>query len=115
MGIRYDLHGRWSEGLNRQSYFDHTATSWLSNPTTTAGLTNVPGLPGLRGDVFLVSPGKRTNIPLDRTEVSPRVGFAYSYNPKTVVRGGYRIFWIPHYVSFGLYPNNYRGNHASTS
>src|SRR5258708_25751282 len=105
-GLRYDLQGPWSERFNRQSYFDPTATSWLSNPATTAGLTNVPGLPGLRGDVFLVSPGKRTNIPLDRTEVSPRVGFAYSYNPKTVVSGGYRIFSIADVVSFCLKPPN---------
>jgi Carboxypeptidase regulatory-like domain len=115
LGLRYDLQGPWSERFNRQSYFDPTATSWLSNPATTAGLTNVPGLPGLRGDVFLVSPGKRTNIPLDRTEVSPRVGFAYSYNPKTVFRGGYGIFWIPNYVSFGLNPNNDPVNDATTS
>jgi hypothetical protein len=115
LGLRYDLQGPWSERFNRQSYFDPTATSWLSNPATTAGLTNVPGLPGLRGDVFLVSPGNRTNIPLDRTEVSPRVGFAYSYDAKTVVRGGYGIFWIPNYVSFGLNPNNDPVNDATTS
>jgi Carboxypeptidase regulatory-like domain/TonB dependent receptor len=115
LGVRYDLQGPWTERFNRQSYFDSTAQSWLSNPAATAGLTNVPGLPGLRGDVFLVGPNSRTNIPLDRTEVSPRVGFAYSYNPKTVVRGGYGIFWIPNYVSFGLNPNNDPVNDATTS
>jgi hypothetical protein len=115
LGLRYDLQGPWTERFDRQSYFDPTAQSWLSNPAASAGLTNVPGLPGLRGDVFLVSPSKRTNIPLDRTEVSPRVGFAYSYNPKTVVRGGYGIFWIPNYVSFGLNPNNDPVNDATTS
>ncbi len=115
LGIRYDLQGPWSERFNRQSYFDTTAQSWLSNPAATAGLTNVPGLPGLRGDVFLVKPGSRTNIPLDKTNVSPRIGFAYSFNPKTVVRGGYGIFWIPNYVSFGLNPNNDPVNDATTS
>jgi len=115
LGIRYDLQGPWSERFNRQSYFDPNAQSWLSNPSATAGLTNVPGLPGLHGDVFLVSPGKRTNIPLDKTEVSPRVGFAYSFNPKTVVRGGYGIFYIPNYLSFGLNPNNDPVNDATTS
>jgi hypothetical protein len=114
LGLRYDLQGPWTERFNRQSYFDPTAQSWLSNPAA-AGVPNVQGLPGLRGDVFLVSPSKRTNIPLDRTEVSPRVGFAYSYNPKTVVRGGYGIFWIPNYVSFGLNPNNDPVNDATTS
>ena len=28
-------------------------------------------------------------------KASPRVGFAFSMNPKTVVRGGYGIFWAP--------------------
>ena len=115
LGIRYDLQGPWSERFNRQSYFEPTAQNWLANPATTAGLTNVPGLPGLRGDVFLVSPGKRTNIPLDKTNVSPRVGFAYSLDQKTVFRGGYGIFWIPNYVSFGLNPNNDLVNDATTS
>src|ERR1700751_1408028 len=115
LGLRYDLQGPWSERFDRQSYFDPTAQSWLANPTTSAGLTSVPGLPGLRGDVFLVSPDKRNNIPLDKVNVSPRVGFAYSYNPKTVIRGGYGIFWIPNYVSFGLNPNNDLVNDATTS
>jgi hypothetical protein len=115
LGLRYDLQGPWSERFNRQSYFDPTAQSWLANPAANAGLANVPGLPGLRGDVFLVTPSKRTNIPLDRTNVSPRVGFAYSLNQKTVIRGGYGIFWIPNYVSFGLNPNNDFVNDATTS
>ena len=116
LGLRYDLQGPWSERFNRQSFFDSTAQSWLSNPAATAGLASLPGLPGTKGDVFLVNPsGKRTNIPLDKTEVSPRIGFAYSVNPKTVVRSGYGIFWIPNYVSFGLNPNNDPVNDATTS
>src|SRR6201987_1100406 len=50
LGLRYDLQGPWSERFNRQSYFDPTAQNWLVSPSTTAGLTNVPGLPGLPGD-----------------------------------------------------------------
>ena len=26
---------------------------------------------------------------------SPRVGFVYSFNPKTVLRAGYGIYWAP--------------------
>ena len=28
-------------------------------------------------------------------KVSPRLGVVYSMNPKTVVRGGYGIYWAP--------------------
>lgn len=115
LGLRYDLQGPWSERFNNQSFFDPSAVSWLANPATSAGLANVPGLPGLKGDVSLVSPNSRTNIPLDKTNIQPRVGFAYSLDSKTVIRGGYGIFFVPNYVSFGLNPNNDLVNDATTS
>jgi Carboxypeptidase regulatory-like domain/TonB dependent receptor-like, beta-barrel len=115
LGLRYDLQGPWSERFDRLSYFDPTAVNWLSSPASTAGLAGVPGLPGTRGDVFLVPTGSGNAIPLDKTNISPRVGFAYSFNPQTVIRGGYGIFFIPNYVSFGLNPNNDLVNDATTS
>ena len=114
LGVRYDLQGPWSERFNRLSYFNPNLTSWLANPAA-AGFPNVPGLPGLRGDVALVSLNKRTAIPIDKKQVAPRIGFAYSVDPKTVVRAGYGVFWIPNYVSFGLNPNNDLVNDATTS
>jgi Carboxypeptidase regulatory-like domain len=114
LGLRYDLQGAWSERFNRLSYFNPTAQNWLANPASSAGLAGVPGLPGTTGDVFLVPPGG-TAIPLDKTNISPRVGFAYSFDSKTVIRGGYGIFFIPNYVSFGLNPNNDLVNDATTS
>jgi hypothetical protein len=114
LGVRYDRQGPWSERFNRLSYFSPTASSWLSSPAA-AGLPGVPGLPGLRGDVFLVSPSTRTAIPRKKDEFAPRIGFAYSFDPKTVIRAGYGVFWIPNYVSFGLNPNNDLVNDATTS
>ncbi len=114
LGLRYDLQGPWSERFNRLSYFNPTAASWLSNPAA-AGLPDVAGLPGLKGDVALVSPNTRTAIPRKKDEWGPRIGLAYSFDQKTVIRAGYGVFWIPNYVSFGLNPNNDLVNDATTS
>jgi hypothetical protein len=108
LGLRYDLQGPWSERYNRLSYFDPSATNYLTQFLP-------PGSPAVKGDVFLVSPGHRTNIPLSKTEFSPRVGFAYSIDAKTVVRSGYGIFWIPDYVSFSLNPLNDMVNAGATT
>jgi trimeric autotransporter adhesin len=35
-----------------------------------------------------------------KTKFSPRLGFAWSANSKTVVRGGYGIFWSPYQYAF---------------
>ena len=69
----------------------------------------------MTGDVFLVSPSHRNNLPLNKLDFSPRVGFAYSVDSKTVVRSGYGIFWIPDYVSFSLNPLNDMVNGGATT
>jgi hypothetical protein len=43
---------------------------------------------------------------LDKKEFSPRIGAAYSFDQKTVIRAGYGIFYVPNFVSFGLNPDN---------
>jgi len=114
LGLRYDLQGPWSERFNRLSYFNPTAASWLADPASN-GVPGVPGLPGLKGDVALVSPDHGTAIPRADHEFGPRIGAAYSFDSKTVIRAGYGVFWIPNYVSFGLNPNNDLVNDATTS
>jgi hypothetical protein len=47
--------------------------------------------------------------------MAPRIGIAYSLTPKTIVRSGYGIFWIPSYVSYALNPSNDMVNAASTT
>jgi hypothetical protein len=108
LGLRYDLQGPWSERFNRLSYFEPTARNFL-----TAFLPS--GSPPVKGDVFLVNSRARNNIPLEKIDFSPRVGWAYSINSKTVVRSGYGIFWIPNYVSFGLNPLNDMVNAGTTT
>lgn len=107
-GLRYELQGPWSERLNRLSYFDRTAKSYI-NQILPEGTSTV------MGDVFLVSPNSRNNLPLPKDNMSPRLGLTYSWTPKTVLRSGYGIFWVPNYVSYSLNPNNDMVNAASTS
>ncbi len=115
LGMRYDLQGPWSERFNRLSYFDPNAPSWLSDPSA-AGLAGCSGPPRVEGRRI---PGQSQHQNRDSAKKQdrshPRVGFAYSFDSKTVIRAGYGIFWIPNYVSFGLNPNNDLVNDATTS
>jgi Carboxypeptidase regulatory-like domain/TonB dependent receptor len=108
LGLRYELQSPWTERYNRLSYFDPNASNYLN------GI--VPrGSPPVMGDVFLVDPGARSNLPLAKTDLSPRIGLAFGLTPKTIVRSGYGIFWIPTDVSFALNPINDMVNAPGTT
>jgi hypothetical protein len=121
-GVRYDLPGNWSERHDLSSYWDPSATnrtvtgcSSAVNPVT--GLPNgIAGSP-CPGDIFFVGTGinpGRTAVPLYKKEFMPRVGLAYSWDQKTVIRAGYGIFFIPNWVLFNLNPSNDPLNLATT-
>lgn len=110
LGLRYELQGTWSDAYGRLSYWDPTA-----NNATVTGCSGVGST--CPGDAFLVGTGRNSgnnNIPMDKKAFSPRLGFAYALDQKTVIRGGYGIFYIPNFVSFGLNPDNDVVNLAST-
>jgi Carboxypeptidase regulatory-like domain/TonB dependent receptor len=83
LGIRYDLETPRTERYNRMSYVDPTAPSPLK----------IPGMPDLRGVLAFVNKENRQNYDWDPNNFGPRFGFAYSLTPKTVMRGGYGIFY----------------------
>jgi hypothetical protein len=61
------------------------------------------------GAVRLVNSATRSsryNLDENRIGVGPRIGFAYSFDQKTVVRGGYGLFWIPLDASWATNPLN---------
>jgi len=108
LGLRYELQGPWSERFGRLTYFDPSAPSYLNRFLPADS-------PRVMGDAFLVPPGTHNTLPLPKDNLAPRIGFAYSMTPKTIVRSGYGIFWVPNYVSFALNPNNDMVNAASTT
>jgi len=117
-GLRYDLPGNWSVRHDLSTYWDPVAsnrsvTGCQQNPATGLG---VPGSP-CPGDVFFVGTGAnsgRTSVPLYKKELMPRLGVAYSWDQKTVIRAGYGVFFIPNWLLFNLNPSNDPINTAST-
>ena len=56
----------------------------------------------------------RSPLNFDAKQFAPRFGFAYRAAEKTVVRGGYGVFWIPNTVIWDLTPNNDNLNSIGT-
>ncbi len=87
LGLRWDAGIGNSEKYNRLAYFDPNAPNPLAQST---GLTNVTGLLRWIGEE---NPGNQQET--DWLNFGPRFGFAYSLDSKTVLRGGYGIFFLP--------------------
>ncbi|MCS7025787.1 MAG: TonB-dependent receptor [Bryobacteraceae bacterium] len=81
LGLRWETETGTAESHNRLTYFDAQA----QNP-----LVNRPGA------IFFTGGGKPRSVrdPNFRN-FGPRLGFAYRLNNKSVVRGGYGIFYLP--------------------
>jgi hypothetical protein len=108
LGLRYELQGPWSERFNRLSNFVPDAPSYLNRFLP-------QGSPTVKGDVYLLPPGIQHNLPLPKSNFAPRIGVAYGLTPKTIVRSGYGIFWVPNDVSFALNPINDMINASGTT
>jgi len=108
LGLRYELQSPWTERYNRLSYFNPNVPSYINQYLPSSS-------PSVMGDVFLVSPGTRSNLPLAKGNLAPRIGLAYSLDAMTIIRGGYGIFWIPLDVSFALNPINDMVNAPGTT
>ncbi|MGA3166102.1 MAG: TonB-dependent receptor [Terriglobia bacterium] len=83
IGLRYDVSTPRSERYNRMNGFDPNVVSPLT----------VPALGTLHGGEIFMSPSHRNNFNTDYGDVGPRIGFAYKVFDKTVLRGGYGIFY----------------------
>jgi Carboxypeptidase regulatory-like domain/TonB dependent receptor-like, beta-barrel len=108
LGLRYEVQSPWSERFDRLSYFDSGVPSYINQYLP-------PGSSPVMGDVFLLPAGIRSSVPLSANGFAPRIGVAYSLTSKTLVRGGYGIFWVPDDVSFALNPINDMVNAPGTT
>ena len=86
LGLRFEIENLRTDRYNRLNYLDFNSPSPLQ----------VPGFPQLRGGYQFVgvNGNPREQADVDRS-FSPRFGFAYQFDPKMVVRGGYGIFVAP--------------------
>ena len=88
LGVRYEYETGLRERENRFTVaFDREAVSPL------AALTGLPLHGGLRYAGVGGAPDHQGDP--STLKFSPRVGSAWTLNPKTVIRGGYGLFWAP--------------------
>ena len=95
LGLRYEWSSPYTERHNLEQFSDFTASSGVS----------VPGLGTLPGSTIFASNSQR-NIPVDRNNLAPRLGFAYQANDRTVVRGGAGIYYGMNVATNFQYPGH---------
>jgi hypothetical protein len=93
LGLRYEWSTPYTERYNRSTFSD------FHDPT---GIT-VPGLGALQGITLFPTPGNRT-VPIDRNNFGPRLGMAYSWDSKTVIRAGAGIYYGANIATNFQYP-----------
>jgi len=91
-GLRYEIFTPFTEAHNHISNYDFLEA--LSNPASaTSSALKIAGVNGV---------SDTAGIPTQHNNVAPRVGFAFSPRPTTVIRGGYGLSYFPdNYTSNG--------------
>jgi hypothetical protein len=92
LGVRYDVFTPFTEAHNHISNFDFYQ-ALASTPSTVSSALKIAGVNGV---------SDTAGIPTNYNNVAPRLGFAYSAMPGTIIRGGYGLSYFPgNYTSNG--------------
>jgi hypothetical protein len=112
LGIRYEWSSPYTERFNHQQYSDFNADTGISVDLPNAFQPLITTPTELKGTTLFVNQGGLgRSVPTDRNNIAPRLGFAWSIDSQTVLRGGAGIY-------YGLSPaTNYQypGTAFSTS
>jgi len=107
LGLRYQWSTPYNERSNRIQFSDFTGDSGVNLDLTSAQAAlqqvgvNFPSSEELLGTTQFATPSNRT-VPVYRNDIGPRLGFAYGFDSKTVIRGGAGVY-------FGMSPaTNYQ-------
>lgn len=116
LGLRYEYEGAMDERYNRNTRgFDATASSPIEAAARAAYTTNpIAEIPAasfnVKGGLLFANDSNRGFWNADGNNVQPRVGFAYKWTDKLVMRGGWGVYTVP----FVIYGNNQPGFSQST-
>jgi hypothetical protein len=94
--VNYGLRVEHEDGLRERNDQITVGFDRTLNPGGALGNVSVGGRP-IRGGLVYAGQNGANDYQGDpmAMKVSPRFGAAYSLNPKTVVRGGYGVYWAP--------------------
>ena len=93
LGLRYEWSTPYTERHNLEQFSDFSASSGVTVPT----LGTLPG-------ATIFASGSQRNIPVDRNNLAPRIGFAYAVNNQLVIRGGAGIYYGMNVATNYQYP-----------
>ena len=94
LGLRYEWSTPYTERFNHQQYSDFTGATGITVPLPSPLDPSTVTPTALTGTTLFVGQGGfGRHLPVDRNNVAPRLGFAYSLNPNTVIRGGAGIYY----------------------
>lgn len=104
LGLRYDYEGPTTDAENRNVRgFDPAATLSITSAAEAAYAARPDLTPAsawrARGGVTFASDGNRGFWNGDKNNLQPRLGFAYKWNDKTVIRGGTGVYTSPFVIA----------------